>query len=60
MITNFGVSAGELTTETRVLLTDEQSRRAFAATGWSSGRSADSSAGAGWPQSCAAPIWASR
>ena len=29
MITNFRVSAGELTTETRVLLTDERSRRAF-------------------------------
>jgi hypothetical protein len=29
MITNFRVSAGELTTETRVLLTDDRSRRAF-------------------------------
>jgi hypothetical protein len=29
MIANFRVSSGELTTETRVLLTDEQSRRAF-------------------------------
>lgn len=29
MITNFRVSTGELTTETRVLLTDERSRRAF-------------------------------
>ena len=29
MITNFRASAGELTTETRVLLTDERSRRAF-------------------------------
>jgi hypothetical protein len=29
MITNFRASAGKLTTETRVLLTDERSRRAF-------------------------------
>jgi hypothetical protein len=29
MIANFRVTGGELTTETRVLLTDEQSRRAF-------------------------------
>jgi hypothetical protein len=29
MITNFRVAAGELATETRVLLTDERSRRAF-------------------------------
>ncbi|HEX2497394.1 MAG TPA: hypothetical protein VHO00_01235 [Actinomycetes bacterium] len=29
MIVNFRTSAGELTTETRVLLTDDRSRRAF-------------------------------
>lgn len=29
MTANFRVSEGELTTETRVLLTDERSRRAF-------------------------------
>ena len=29
MVVNFRASGGELTTETRVLLTDERSRRAF-------------------------------